>query len=233
MYYTYCCETLVSEMPITCMHFFVQLWFTPYITEITPAPILLSKFTSTVCTVLPVTLICRLYDSVYYSMATILVGGYLLPMADAHKFAKEVLEIPDPTTHPRRLEWSINNWIAEHPELPNQEFKSAVLSWPRDNPNTTESAVLFVSKKKVQDGSKDRVEEGEEDRKIKVWLVKMGVGEGKLEWESVVDNCSITLLGLKARKSDTKFGGQVSADEMMGPILKRLEELKKGRGSES
>jgi hypothetical protein len=140
-----------------------------------------------------------------------LVGGYLLPMDDAKNLARSLgIEVDNDPDH---MEWPFNNWLADN--RPEMNFKAAVISWPRSPHEIQEDAVIFASNWKWKEGRNDGLEEREEDLETKACLVKMGARMQRLKWVFVEDNCSITLGGLKAMKSDTKFRKVKSLDQLL------------------
>lgn len=156
----------------------------------------------------PITL--TLCPHVELSMAK-LVGGYLLPMDDAKNLARS-LGI-DVDNDPDHMEWPFNNWLADN--RPEMKFKAAVISWPRSPHEIQEDAVIFASNWKWKEGRNDSLVEREEDLGIKACLAKMGARMQSLKWVFVEDNCSITLGGLKAMKSDMKFRKVKSLDQLL------------------
>ncbi|KIM83736.1 hypothetical protein PILCRDRAFT_819383 [Piloderma croceum F 1598] len=128
-----------------------------------------------------------------------IIGGYFLPMNTAHELA-QCLRIQGLDEH--QIERSFNNWLSEH----GHDHKAAVIQWPRYPDPWGPLGIMFVSscvrdvERPAAGGGK--LDEMEGDLEVKRWLQESGVKE--LQWVSFKDNLSISMGGIKPRKSDIK-----------------------------
>lgn len=115
------------------------------------------------------------------------------------------------------MELPINNWLHDNRK---DNFKAAVIKWPiKDG----EYGVYFISRfREVNDPAADDFIEGEKNLEVRKWLTDMDA-EG-IQWVSILDRYGITLGGIQPQFSNIKFGGHISAEEILDRYRDKVRE---------
>ncbi|KAF8630327.1 hypothetical protein AX17_005436 [Amanita inopinata Kibby_2008] len=136
----------------------------------------------------------------------VFVVGYYLNFASTRALMK-ILGIDTRDVEDESLSFPINNWLAENEKR--HILAGAIIHPSRQKDRTaTEDGILFMSgfyKKGHYKIPGFSVEETDDDRKVKEWLINEGgANSEELEWMQMWDEFCLTLCGFVPTKNDVK-----------------------------
>lgn len=129
------------------------------------------------------------------------VAGYFLTFATARALMHK-LQIDDRGVEIERIEYPINNWLAERGKC---NILAGAIGHPITGDPSREDGILLMTQFILTSQPNPVVKEGDRDLLVKEWLLNEGgVNPDDLEWMSLWDDFNLTRNGISPRCNEVR-----------------------------
>jgi hypothetical protein len=130
------------------------------------------------------------------------VAGYFMTFATIRALLNK-LEIDDRGVEEERLEWPINNWLAEQGRL---NMLAGSIGHPvTGKPDKDDGILLMTQFLFTGWESNPVVQENDRDIRVKEWLMnEVGIKPDEMEWMSLWDDFELTRSGIAPQRNEIR-----------------------------